>query len=259
MRVGENLLHFLNSDNSLRIGNAGWSYTLNRKGAFAVTPVSTQVIEPASARGSTNFWREAAREGPQIHGYFEGRSPCQEIAKLLKVPKGDACTKIKWQLILYQDPVTHAPTSYALGGLAWRNPPKTGKCAVSKGTKEDPAAVVLDPDDAEGFLSFQKADENILLFLGNDRELLVGNEDFSYTLNRFHASVTHQYISPPIGKKFCAPGFLSCESRKGKRGKSIVVFSVYPRSAQYYAPQKSITCLEIGHFSPCLAPQTPVK
>jgi hypothetical protein len=186
LRVSENLLHFLNPDKSLRIGNAGWSFTLNRKGVFAVTPLSTQVIEPGQANGSTNFWRDAARQGPQIHGYFEGRSPCQEIAKLLNVPKGDACIKIKWQLILYQDPVTHAPTTYALGGLAWRNPPKTGKWTFSKGTKEDPAAVVyqLDPDKAQGFLSFQKADENILLFLGNNRELLVGNEHFSYTLNR---------------------------------------------------------------------------
>jgi hypothetical protein len=189
MRVGENLLHFLNPDKSLRIGNAGWSYTLNRKGVFAVTPLSTKVIEPANASGSTNFWKGAARQGSQIYGYFEGRSPCQEIAKLLNVPKGDACIKIKWQLILYQDPVTHAPTSYALGGLAWRNPPKMGKWAVSKGTKEDPAAVVyqLEPENAEGFLSFQKADENILLFLGNDRSLLVGNENFSYTLNRSQA------------------------------------------------------------------------
>ena len=31
-RVGEHLLHFLAEDNSLMIGNAGWSYTLNRKG-----------------------------------------------------------------------------------------------------------------------------------------------------------------------------------------------------------------------------------
>ena len=186
IRVGENLLHFLDQGKSLRIGNAGWSYTLNRKGVFDVTPLSNVATEPAMASGSTNFWKAAVREGPQIHGYFEGRSPCQEVAKLLNVPKGDDCIKIKWQLILYQDPQTHAPTTYALAGLAWRNPPKTGKWAISKGTREDPNAVVvqLDPDKSERFLSFQKADENILLFLGNDRELLVGNENFSYTLNR---------------------------------------------------------------------------
>lgn len=31
-RVGQHLFHFLEPDQSLRIGDAGWSYTLNRKG-----------------------------------------------------------------------------------------------------------------------------------------------------------------------------------------------------------------------------------
>ena len=31
VRVGENILHFLNEDKTLRVGNPGWSYTLNRK------------------------------------------------------------------------------------------------------------------------------------------------------------------------------------------------------------------------------------
>lgn len=186
MRIGENLLHFLSEDKNLQIGNAGWSYTLNRKGVVYAAPLSTKVTNPADANASTNFWRQSPRQGPEIHAYFEGRSPCREISRLLNVPKSDDCIKIKWQLILYQDPVTHAPTTYALGGLAWRNPPKTGEWAIVKGTKEDPDAVVyqLDPDDANGFLAFLRGDENILFFLGNNRELLVGNEHFSYTLNR---------------------------------------------------------------------------
>jgi hypothetical protein len=32
VKVGENLLHFLNPDKSLMIGNPGWNYTLSRKG-----------------------------------------------------------------------------------------------------------------------------------------------------------------------------------------------------------------------------------
>jgi hypothetical protein len=31
-RVGANVFHFLDPDKGLTIGNAGWSYTLNRKG-----------------------------------------------------------------------------------------------------------------------------------------------------------------------------------------------------------------------------------
>jgi hypothetical protein len=135
---------------------------------------------------STNFWGKNLPRGPQVHSYYEGRSPCREITQLLGVAGREECIKIKWQLILFQDPVTHAPTTYALGGFLWRNPPKTGKWAIVKGTKEDPNAVVyqLDPDNPKGFFSFVQADENILLFLDKERNLLVGNSRFSYTLNR---------------------------------------------------------------------------
>ena len=87
--------------------------------------------------------------------------------------------------ILYQDPVTHAPT-YALEGFMWRNPPRTGKWTILKGTPIDSNAVVyqLDPDDPQGFLSFVKADDNILFFLDKDRNLLIGNIKHSYALNR---------------------------------------------------------------------------
>jgi hypothetical protein len=134
---------------------------------------------------SNDYWK-AIPQGPQVFGYFEGRSPCQEIATMLNVTGRDACQKIKWQLILFQDPATHAPTTYALGGFAWRNPPRTGKWVIVQGAKGDPDAVViqLDPDDPNGFLSFLKADENILFFLDKNRDLLVGNDRFSYTLNR---------------------------------------------------------------------------
>ena len=146
---------------------------------------SAFVTDAQAQSDSTNFWRELPK-GLHVHGYFEGRSPCHEIVRLLNVSGRDSCIKIKWQLILYQDPTTQAPTTYALGGLAWRNPPKTGTWAIVRGTKEDPNAEVyqLDPDAAQGFLSFLKADENILFFLDRDRNLLVGNARFSYTLNR---------------------------------------------------------------------------
>jgi hypothetical protein len=105
---------------------------------------------------------------------------------LLNAAGREACTKIKWRLILYQDPVTHAPTTYALGGFMWRNPPRTGKWTIFKGTPIDSNATVyqLDPDAPQGFLSFLKADDNILFFLDNDRNLLIGNIKHSYTLNR---------------------------------------------------------------------------
>src|SRR5687768_7314520 len=157
---------------------------------FATCTLSLAAPAPETATNqatpaATNFWKQT-HKGPHIRAQFEGRSPCGEIRKLLNVPGHDDCIKIKWQLILFQDPVTQAPTTYALGGFLWRNPPKTGKWTIAKGTKEDPNAIVyqLDPDQPHPFLSFTPADENILLFVGKDRELLVGNARFSYTLNR---------------------------------------------------------------------------
>ena len=32
VKVGEDLLHFLNPDRSLMVGNAGWNYTLSKRG-----------------------------------------------------------------------------------------------------------------------------------------------------------------------------------------------------------------------------------
>jgi hypothetical protein len=134
---------------------------------------------------STNS-RARLPSGPDVLGVFEGRSPCQDIAGLLNAAGREACTKIKWRLILYHDPVTHAPTTYALAGFMWRTPPRTGKWTVVKGTPIDSNATVyqLDPEDPKGFLSFVKADDNILFFLDKDRNLLIGNIKHSYTLNR---------------------------------------------------------------------------
>jgi hypothetical protein len=33
VRISDHLIHFLNDDKTLKVGNAGWSYTLNRKSA----------------------------------------------------------------------------------------------------------------------------------------------------------------------------------------------------------------------------------
>ena len=153
---------------------------------IAIGVATLAAAEPpprATAAVSTNYWRNLP-QGPQVYGLFEGRSPCQQIVKVLKAEGREECTKIKWQLVLFQDPVTRAPTTYALGGFAWRNPPRTGKWALGKGTKEDSKATVIKLDPENPFLSFMKADENILLFLDRNGGLLVGNEDFSFTLNR---------------------------------------------------------------------------
>ena len=104
----------------------------------------------------------------------------------MNITVSDECIKRKWTVVFYQDPATHAPTTYSLFGSGYRPVPRSGKWTVVKGTPTDPNAIVyqLDPDAPPGFLSFLKADDNVLLFLGKDGNPLVGNIHFSYTLNR---------------------------------------------------------------------------
>ena len=148
--------------------------------------LQSSVVINSQAQNVTTNAEPDMPTGPHVLGVFDGRTPCQELARQLKVVTIPECIKIKWRLILFQDPATQAPTSYSLEGFVYRKPPRTGKWTILKGTKTDPNAIVyqLDPDNSGGFLSFLKADDNILFFLAGDRNLLVGNTYFSYTLNR---------------------------------------------------------------------------
>ena len=101
------------------------------------------------------------------------------------------CFKLKWALTLRRDPKTLAPTTYHLRGtLYWKDNgpehPREGKWKVIKGTKTNPNAVVyeLEAFGTDGPIFLLEADRNILFFATKDGNLLIGNDDFSYTLNR---------------------------------------------------------------------------
>ena len=187
LKVDHNLIHLLDQDGSLVAGNAGWSYTLNRAGDYErpakqsrphsispATPPSPTALAPPTATGSS------------VVGAFVGRSPCREVARNLKRVVSADCMKLKWELTLYQDPSRLTPTTYKLKGTFYRERIGEGRWAIVRGTKTDPAAVVyqLDPDKPQGSLFLLKADDNVLLFLNEERTLMVGNSDFSYTLSR---------------------------------------------------------------------------
>jgi hypothetical protein len=187
LKVDHNLLHLLNRDESLAIGTAGWSYTLNRTEnierdvhqASAPTTSPLQVTSP-TASASPKITASS------IVGRFEGRSPCLEVTRELNKAVDADCLKVKWDLTLYQDPSTTTPTTFKLNGTFYRERVREGKWAILRGTKINPAAVVyqLDPDRPQRSLLFLKADDSILFFLDRSRNLMVGNGDFSYTLNR---------------------------------------------------------------------------
>ena len=126
------------------------------------------------------------KKGNSLVGIFDGRTPCQDLAKQLNEKITSECIKIKWRLILYKDSITGNPGKYELQGFVYKkNNPRVGKWHILKGTKADPEAIVyqLDQQGRES-LFFQKGDNNILFFLDQEKKLMVGNRDFSYTLNR---------------------------------------------------------------------------
>ena len=182
LQPDQNLLHLLDANKRLMIGNGAWSYTLNR-----IDPV------PLS---SAKFSMQTTSAPPittdsLIVGVFDGRTPCNPALRELNGISATGCQIIKCRLTLYQDIKTHEPKTFQLQtiyvGKGDTRYTSTGKWKMSKGTKTDPEAIVyqLDPDSGKPqTLEFIKADDNILFLLDKDRNFLVGNDYSSYTLNR---------------------------------------------------------------------------
>jgi hypothetical protein len=182
LKVGDNLLHLLNPDGNLMIGNGGWSYTLNR------ADQAEKAVDASLATSAPDMSYKIAplATGPTVFAVFEGRSPCHGIARELKLPQHAGCTKVKWRVTVYQDPKTLTPTTYKIEGTLHRQSAREGTWSIVRGAKTDPNAVVyrLGPTPTEAELLLLKADDNILFFLNQDREPMVGHAEFSYTLNR---------------------------------------------------------------------------
>lgn len=181
VKMGDDVLHVLNRDMTLMVGNAAWSYTLNR----------TDNRSPASMNEPVSSGPEATRPpipdlppGSAVLGVFEGRLPCHEVVyDVLNIAPFSGCLKLKSRLTLYQDQATGAPTTYMYMGTSTI---REGIWTILQGTNNDPDAAVyqLQLEGTKGPVSFLKADENHLFLLDRDLNLLVGNALFSYTLSR---------------------------------------------------------------------------
>jgi hypothetical protein len=135
-KVDDNLLHLLNRDESLMLGNAGWSYTLSRtESSRGHTRQASQSAVSRVTSGSTTASRLPLKNTSAILGAFVGRSPCREIARELNRAVDGDCMKLKWGLTLYYDPNTHLPTTYKLNGTFYRTRIGEGRWAIIKGAK----------------------------------------------------------------------------------------------------------------------------
>jgi len=166
--INSNLLQLLDENKKMLIGNGGYSYGLSNTRAAK----SDKVNIPARKYGLGEY---------QV---YEGRTPCQELSAISGMKKRPECNKMKWYMILYTDPVTHQPTYYLKGGRGYRKETMDrGKWKVSKG-KDGRTIYTLSPEKEPWSLYLVQVDDNILVFTDKEGNLLVGNEDFSYTLNR---------------------------------------------------------------------------
>ncbi len=172
-KLTENVFHLLTSENQLEVGNGGWSYVLNRENmedtnGFLFT---SKVIEENTAEV-----------------IFDGRTPCREIAaEHPEIQANESCFKLKWRLILLRDPETGLPDSYTLRKVInGKRLDVSGKWVLRKGLPDNPEAVIytLESENPEETFSFLAVDNSVLLFLNKSNEALVGNKDFSFTLNR---------------------------------------------------------------------------
>lgn len=125
-------------------------------------------------------------KGATVFGVFEGRPPCQELAKQMNVTVSDECYKIKWRLTLFKDSVTGRPTDYQFEGSFFREKIGRGKWIYVKGMPGWPEAsvILLNPNNPQQLFYLLKGDDNVLFILDQKRNFRVGNDKFSYTLNR---------------------------------------------------------------------------
>ncbi len=162
--LNSDLLHLLNADNSLLVGNGGWSYTLNN------------VIPAATDQVNINAQQAVIKDSM----VFVGRTPCKVPGI---IPKGMQCYKLKWHIVLYANTQKNEPTTYKVYGTPYRKQGgKTGNWKIITG-KKGRIIYQLNDDDGNGFLYLLKLDDHILIFTDAEGKLLVGDEDFSYTMN----------------------------------------------------------------------------
>ena len=182
LKVSDTILHAAAPDGSLMAGTGGWSYTLNRRDAVE------QDVDPrlvAADPGDPDRTTSRAT-GPTVLGIFDGRTPCQGIAREIGAAARPGCGKAKWRLTLFQDPTTRQPTTYRLEGNVYASRPREGTWRIGRGATglADAEVYELAPPNGELPALLLKGDDRVLFFLDRNRRPLTGNARNAYTLDR---------------------------------------------------------------------------
>lgn len=168
LEVNANVMHFLDHNQRMLSGNGGYSYALNN-------------TDPVKAIEFNIPATQTSIKSPLV---FEGRTPCHDLPALLGLNKSEACNKMKWYFLFYADSVTGKPSYFLMAGMGHRKETMArGNWEIVTG-KDGRIIYRVYSDNWVRSLNLLKGDDNILFFIDADGNLLVGNEDFSYTLNR---------------------------------------------------------------------------
>jgi hypothetical protein len=163
-QLNNDLLQVLDAKNRMLPGNAGWSFTLNN-------------LSMGDAEGSS-LAAPAIQFTDSIK--FEGRTPCKVPGI---IPEGKTCYKIKWQIVFFKAQGSNTSGTYRIKGTPFRNyESKKGKWQLKKDGNGQ-VSYVLYNERNESFIHLLPIGEQVLVFIDANNKLLVGDEDFSYTLN----------------------------------------------------------------------------
>jgi len=179
-QVGSDLVNLARDDGSLVPGTSAYSYTLTR--ADRVEPPVVEVSR--AAEGS--YTVPPKETGSHVFAIFGGRSPCASLARELKLAGADGCVRLKWRVTLLKDPRTNQPTTYKVGNSLTRDREWTGAWRIVRGAPGFPDATVyqLDAEASHGPILLLGVDDNLVLFLDQQRQPLPGTADLSYMLSR---------------------------------------------------------------------------
>ena len=164
--LNANLLHIVNNDNTLLRGGAGWSYALNNMAPSATDQFYTITKQQIVTNDSIAF---------------EGRTPCG-VPGIIE--PGKLCYKLKWYLVLYNNK-KNQPATYRLLGTPYRREEggRKGNWKIITG-KDGRIVYQLNDENEKPFIYLLQLDQGVLTFTDAKGNLLVGDHDFSYTLNR---------------------------------------------------------------------------
>ncbi len=163
--LNEGLLHLIDNSNQLMVGNAGWSYALNAPGS--------------SPTGKINLSNSVLQVNDSTE--FLGRTPCGIPG--FDAPGGKDCYKLKWKIVFFNNGKS---IQYKTYGTAFRNNISTTGIVQLKKTGSGRTLYQLNNSEGKPMLHLLLLDEGVMIFTDEDGKLLVGDEDFSYTLNKRH-------------------------------------------------------------------------